>query len=125
MLTQAMRFYFSTVKKSICISLYYISSGVSQKIFWMTCSYSLVFSEAYLEPSRTSTIELFLSKYLTANICYFCRKSSIVDVRLGSNYFSGSVQQLFLKLRKTSRKFFPSRFSLLFVLEFSRTVIFL
>ena len=44
-------------------------------------------AEAYLEPSRTSTIELFLQKYGFTR--YFCKKSSIVDIRLGSKHASG------------------------------------
>ena len=40
-------------------------------------------TEAYLEPNRTSTIEIF---------CENTRKSSIVDVRLGSKYASAVVE---------------------------------
>ena len=40
-------------------------------------------AEAYLEPSGTSTMELFCENS-------FLEKSYIVDVRLGSKYTSGS-----------------------------------
>ena len=42
---------------------------------------SLQKAEAYLEPKRASTMELFLRIYLTAY--YFRNKSFIIDVRLG------------------------------------------
>ena len=42
-------------------------------------------SETYLEPSRTSTMELFLGKWLTTLIL---QPRSIVDVKLGSKYTS-------------------------------------
>ena len=70
---------------------------------WETCdvwnSYSVehlwtaasIYWEAYLEPSRSSTMERFLRKYLTADSAsLFLQKSFIVDVRLGSKYASVS-----------------------------------
>ena len=42
---------------------------------------SLQKAEAYLEPKRASTMELFFRIYLTAY--YFRNKSFIIDVRLG------------------------------------------
>ena len=38
-------------------------------------------AEAYLEPKRASTMELFFRIYLMDY--YFCNKSFIIDVRLG------------------------------------------
>ena len=51
--------------------------------------YFLLYSEAYLEPSRASMMELSWenSQQLKA-VSYFRKKSSIVDVRLGSKYTS-------------------------------------
>ena len=44
-------------------------------------------AEKYLEPSRTSMINLFLQKLLKVlSINYFCKKTSIRDFRVGSNY---------------------------------------
>ena len=43
-------------------------------------------AEEYLEPSRTSMVKLFLRKVLTAFNHYFCKKSSIADFRVCSNY---------------------------------------
>ena len=34
--------------------------------FWLFCTFSWLLTEAYLEPDRTSTIKLFLRKYLMA-----------------------------------------------------------
>ena len=39
-----------------------------------------MYAETYLEPSRTSMVELLWKN---------CKKSSIVDARLGSKYVSG------------------------------------
>ena len=43
-------------------------------------------SEAYLETSRTSTMELFFAKIAAFSRQLFSQKCSIVDVRLGSKY---------------------------------------
>ena len=45
-------------------------------------------SEGYLEPSRASGIKRFLEKIAGS---FFLQKSSIIDVRLGSQYASGVV----------------------------------
>ena len=52
----------------------------------------VVFTEAYLEPIKTSMRKHFCkhSSQLQA-INYFCKKSSIADVRLGSKYESVSI----------------------------------
>ena len=49
-------------------------------------------TEVYLEPSRTSITEFFSeNSYRLTVVNYFCKKRSIVDVRLGSKYASGSL----------------------------------
>ena len=54
-----------------------------------------MFAEAYLEPSQTSTMELFgENSWRLVAINYFCTSaSSSVDVWLGSKYASGSLDE--------------------------------
>ena len=60
----------------------------NKQSFWQYQSAEL-YPEVYLTPSCTSTMEAFLRKYLTAkSIDHFCKKSSIVDVRMCSKYAS-------------------------------------
>ena len=54
-----------------------------------------MFTEAYLEPSQTSTVELFCeNSWRLVAINYFCTNApSYVDVWLGSKYASGSLNE--------------------------------
>ena len=54
-----------------------------------------MFTEAYLEPSQKSTMELFCeNSWRLVAINYFCANAlSYVDVCLGSKYVSGSLDE--------------------------------
>ena len=53
--------------------------------------------EMYIKPSRTSAMELLVDNY-------FCKKSVIVDVCLGSKCTSGSIHTSWLFLREYNAK---------------------
>ena len=64
-------------------------------------------SEAYLEPSRTSTTDYFCENSQRLKVVnYFCKKSSITDVRLGSKYTSIPDMTYVSKACVSSKKMF-------------------
>ena len=51
----------------------------------------VMFTEAYLESSKTSTMELFAEIVNSLYLLFIFAKCSLVDVQLGSRYASGSL----------------------------------